>query len=152
MSTNFSQLPKDLPVPIDDGAAAHLVGSELPNVSLVSTNGTNINIRELTGRWVIYVYPMTGRPGVPLPDGWDGIPGARGCTPQLKKGAVLRKVTFIAKSKLLQFSESIKNGPLASETIVQQKRHNPMLNSARLKRDCWEKPLSDILSTTRKPI
>ena len=40
------------------------------------------NIRELKGRWVIYVYPMTGRPGVPLPDGWDGIPGARGCTPQ----------------------------------------------------------------------
>jgi peroxiredoxin len=82
MSTDFFQLPKDLPVPIDNGAAAHLVGLELPNVSLVSTNGTNINIRELTGRWVIYVYPMTGRPGVPLPDGWDGIPGARGCTPQ----------------------------------------------------------------------
>ncbi len=82
MSTDFFQLPKDLPVPIDDGAAAHLPGLKLPNVSLVSTNGTNINIRELTGRWVIYVYPMTGRPGVPLPDGWDGIPGARGCTPQ----------------------------------------------------------------------
>jgi peroxiredoxin len=82
MSTDFFPLPKDLPVPIDDGAAAHLVGLELPNVSLVSTNGTNINIKELTGRWVIYVYPMTGRPGVPLPDGWDGIPGARGCTPQ----------------------------------------------------------------------
>ena len=82
MSTDFSQLPKDLPIQIDDGAAAHLVGLELPNVSLVSTNTTNINIRELTGRWVIYVYPMTGRPGVPLPDGWDGIPGARGCTPQ----------------------------------------------------------------------
>lgn len=82
MSNNFFPLPKDLPVPIDDGAAAHLVGLELPNVSLVSTNGTNINIRELTGRWVIYVYPMTGRPGVPLPDGWNEIPGARGCTPQ----------------------------------------------------------------------
>jgi peroxiredoxin len=82
MSTDFFQLPKDLPVPIDDGAAAHLAGLELPNVSLVSTKATNINIRELTGRWVIYVYPMTGRPGVPLPDGWDGIPGARGCTPQ----------------------------------------------------------------------
>lgn len=82
MSTDFFQLPKDLPFPIDDGAAAHLVGLELPNVSLVSTNATNINIRELTGRWVIYVYPMTGRPGVPLPDGWDEIPGARGCTPQ----------------------------------------------------------------------
>jgi peroxiredoxin len=31
---------------------------------------------------VIYIYPMTGQPGVALPDGWDGIPGARGCTPQ----------------------------------------------------------------------
>ena len=82
MSTDFSQPPKDLPVPIDDGAAAHLVGLELPSVSLISTDTTNIYIRELTGRWVIYVYPMTGRPGVPLPDGWDGIPGARGCTSQ----------------------------------------------------------------------
>ena len=25
---------------------------------------------------------MTGRPGVPLPNGWDQIPGARGCTPE----------------------------------------------------------------------
>ena len=25
---------------------------------------------------------MTGRPDVRLPDGWDRIPGARGCTPQ----------------------------------------------------------------------
>jgi peroxiredoxin len=25
---------------------------------------------------------MTGQPGIPLPDGWDEIPGARGCTPQ----------------------------------------------------------------------
>jgi peroxiredoxin len=25
---------------------------------------------------------MTGVPGVALPDGWDDIPGARGCTPQ----------------------------------------------------------------------
>ena len=82
MAADFFPLPKDLPVPIDDGAAAHLVGLELPSVSLVSTNDKNINIGELTGRWVIYVYPMTGRPGVPLPDGWDAIPGARGCTPQ----------------------------------------------------------------------
>ncbi|MBO1350114.1 MAG: peroxiredoxin [Hormoscilla sp. GUM202] len=25
---------------------------------------------------------MTGQPGIPLPDGWEVIPGARGCTPQ----------------------------------------------------------------------
>jgi peroxiredoxin len=25
---------------------------------------------------------MTGVPGKPLPEGWDQIPGARGCTPQ----------------------------------------------------------------------
>ena len=25
---------------------------------------------------------MTGQPNVVLPDGWDQIPGARGCTPQ----------------------------------------------------------------------
>src|SRR5437867_10131308 len=25
---------------------------------------------------------MTGRPGTDLPDGWDSIPGARGCTPE----------------------------------------------------------------------
>jgi peroxiredoxin len=25
---------------------------------------------------------MTGVPGKPLPEGWDEIPGARGCTPQ----------------------------------------------------------------------
>lgn len=31
---------------------------------------------------VVYAYPMTGLPGVELPDGWDEIPGARGCTPE----------------------------------------------------------------------
>jgi peroxiredoxin len=31
---------------------------------------------------VLYVYPRTGRTDRPIPDGWDAIPGARGCTPQ----------------------------------------------------------------------
>jgi peroxiredoxin len=31
---------------------------------------------------VAYLYPRTGGPGIDLPDGWDLIPGARGCTPQ----------------------------------------------------------------------
>jgi peroxiredoxin len=82
MSTNLSQLPKDLPAPVDDGAASHLEGSLLPKLMLNSTDGASVNLSDLRGRWVIYIYPMTGRPDVPLPDGWDGIPGARGCTPQ----------------------------------------------------------------------
>ena len=82
MNTNFSQLPKNLPAPVDDGAASHLEGSFLPNLVLQSTDGSSVNFTGLSGRWVIYVYPMTGRPEVPLPDGWDEIPGARGCTPQ----------------------------------------------------------------------
>ena len=82
MSTNLSQLPSDLPCPVDDGAAADLEGSFLPGVVLRATDGASVNLGELKGRFVIYVYPMTGRLDVPLPDGWDGIPGARGCTPQ----------------------------------------------------------------------
>ena len=41
-----------------------------------------VNLSRLKGRTVVYIYPRTGRPGQPLPDGWDAIPGARGCTPQ----------------------------------------------------------------------
>jgi peroxiredoxin len=82
MNTNLSQLPSDLPVPHDDGAAAHLAGACLPDLTLISTDGSSVNLANLSGRWVIYVYPMTGRPDIPLPDGWDSIPGARGCTPQ----------------------------------------------------------------------
>lgn len=81
-TSNYSQLPPGLPEPTDDGAAAHLEGARLPSVVLACTDGSNTDLGALKGLWVIYVYPMTGRPGVPLPDGWDGIPGARGCTPQ----------------------------------------------------------------------
>jgi peroxiredoxin len=76
-------LPPDLPRPVDDGAADHLVGMKVPEVSLRSTNGRTISLSELPAlRTVIYCYPMTGVPGRPLPENWDTIPGARGCTPQ----------------------------------------------------------------------
>ena len=82
MNDNFFELPKDLPVPLDDGAAAHLKGMSLVKIALPSTDGATVDLSSLTGLFVIYIYPMTGRPGVPLPVGWDAIPGARGCTPQ----------------------------------------------------------------------
>lgn len=76
-------LPADLPRPIDDGACRHLPGMRLPDIELPSTSGRLVNLGELpAGRSIIYCYPMTGVPGMPLPEGWDAIPGARGCTPQ----------------------------------------------------------------------
>jgi len=80
--TNLSQLPSDLPVPQDDGAADHLVGMALPAISLSSTTHSQFDLSKVNGRLVIYCYPMTGQPNVALPEGWDQIPGARGCTPQ----------------------------------------------------------------------
>ena len=75
-------LPDDLPVPQDDGAARHLPGAKLPDIALGATAGTQVNLARLKGRTVVYIYPRTGRPGQALPTGWNGIPGARGCTPQ----------------------------------------------------------------------
>jgi peroxiredoxin len=75
-------LPDNLPVPQDDGATRHLAGMRLPDLMLSATDGSRVNLSKLAGRTVVYVYPRIGRPGVPAPDGWDAIPGARGCTPQ----------------------------------------------------------------------
>src|SRR5262245_14841743 len=79
---NLNVLPTDLPVPQDDGGARHLAGLRLPSVPLPATDGSHVDLAELSGRTVVYVYPRTGRPGEPSPEGWDQIPGARGCTPQ----------------------------------------------------------------------
>ena len=83
MSDNYQQLPDNLPVPEDDGAADHLPGTAMPAIVLRDTRGTRVELDRLgPGRTVIYLYPLSGRPGVDLPEGWDAIPGARGCTPE----------------------------------------------------------------------
>src|SRR6185437_5380681 len=68
-------------------------------IELPSTSGSMVNLAlcgseaeptsiwpnihdALVSRTIVYGYPMTGVPGAPLPEGWDAIPGARGCTPQ----------------------------------------------------------------------
>ena len=79
---NYQELPKNLPVPKDDGAAKHLAGMKLPPLTLAATDGSKVDLSRLKGRTVVYAYPRTGVPGKPLPEGWDMIPGARGCTPQ----------------------------------------------------------------------
>jgi peroxiredoxin len=76
-------LPADLPRPLDDGAADHLPGAQVPHVVLVDTDGQQVDLAALAGRSIVYAYPRTGQPGQPpLDDDWDLIPGARGCTPQ----------------------------------------------------------------------
>jgi peroxiredoxin len=77
-------LPPDLPMPMDDGAANHLVGLPVPEVALPSTDGWLVRLTNLkASRTVVYCYPRTGRPEEPpLSEDWDLIPGARGCTPE----------------------------------------------------------------------
>ena len=76
------RLPDDIPAPLDDGATDHLPGTRLPSVPLISTAGEPVDLSKLPGRTVVYCYPRTGRPDQDLPQGWNEIPGARGCTPQ----------------------------------------------------------------------
>lgn len=78
----ISSIPANLPIPSDDGACEHLENMLMPDVSLWSTDDQKINLSRLSGWNVIFCYPMTGRPGVAIPEGWVQIPGAAGCTPQ----------------------------------------------------------------------
>ena len=80
---DYRGLPEGLPVPVDDGGADGLVGSPVPDIGLSSTLGGELCLADGGARLLVaYVYPMTGTPGRALPEGWDDIPGARGCTPQ----------------------------------------------------------------------
>jgi peroxiredoxin len=80
---DYRALPRDLPVPMDDGGADGLLGRAVPAVALAATTGGALDLAQAAEQLVVvYVYPRTGRPGEPLPEGWDAIPGARGCTPQ----------------------------------------------------------------------
>jgi len=74
-------LPENLPAPQDDGAARHLPGRTLPALTFPATDGNDIALDTVsTGRWVLFLYPLTGDPGLDMPRGWDQIPGARGCS------------------------------------------------------------------------
>ena len=82
MCTSFTEVDwSKLPMPTDDGATRHLLGAPVADVALPSTAVGDVSLAKLCGRTVLFIYPMTGTPGVALPDGWDAIPGARGCTP-----------------------------------------------------------------------
>lgn len=113
---NLSELPSGLPVPTDDGATNHLTGLYLPNIQLNTTNGELVQLNKLKGKYVIYIYPMTGQPNIALPSGWDNIPGARGCTPQscnfrdhADELAKLNTVIFGLSSQTTEYQLEVKN-------------------------------------------
>ncbi|HSS74851.1 MAG TPA: peroxiredoxin [Gaiellaceae bacterium] len=76
------ELPANLPVPVDDGAADHLAGTQVPALTLESSVGPVDLALFGAERGVLYLYPRTGRPDRDVPETWDAIPGARGCTPE----------------------------------------------------------------------
>ena len=82
-SDDLLRLPNGLPEPQDDGAASHLPGSAVPSIALPSTGGGTTSLAD-GGPTLVVGFPWAGRPGEPLPDeGWDAIPGARGCTAEV---------------------------------------------------------------------
>jgi peroxiredoxin len=85
--------------PEDDGGARHLgPGVALPDVALPATDGKARSLAGLAGRWVVFIYPWTGRPGLPNPPAWDDIAGAHGSTPEAEgfrdRYETLREIGF----------------------------------------------------------
>lgn len=86
---DFTRLPLNLRVPVDDGACDHLLGMQVPSLTLKATTGGLMNLSNQKAKWtIVYCYVRTGEPGKPSPDGWDAIPGARGCTPKVAPCAI----------------------------------------------------------------
>ncbi len=111
-----------IPAPADDGAADHLAGAILPDVALASTAGGTVRLSALTGWTVLYVYPMTGRPDVPLPENWDEIPGARGCTPQ---SCAFRDLAQELAAKGVDAVYGVSTQSTAYQTEAAQRLHLP---------------------------
>lgn len=69
--------------PSSENDPARLVGSALPSLRFYASDGRPVDLGDLgPGRTVIFVYPLTGRPGVDLPRGLLEVHGARGSTDQ----------------------------------------------------------------------
>lgn len=65
----------------DSEAADHLKNITIPDISLPNQQGNPLRLNRLdTFRIILYFFPMTGRSDRPLPDNWNSIPGAKGCT------------------------------------------------------------------------
>jgi len=118
-----------LPAPQSDDGALHLQGMTLPPVSLPSTNGEQVDLSKLRGISVVFAYPMTARPDVALPDGWDMIPGARGCTPQACTFRDIHQQLLDAGADHL-FGLSVQTTDYQQETVERLHLPFPLLSDA----------------------
>ncbi len=76
-----TKILKDQPILDYDNFKNHLEGKLLPQISLTNQDGNLLKLnRTDTFRLVIYFYSLTGHPEKKLPENWDKIPGANGCT------------------------------------------------------------------------
>jgi peroxiredoxin len=71
------------PVPKGEENLSHLNNYTIKSVKLKSTDDKLVELSMMKGLTIIYIFPTTGQPDKPMPDNWDNIPGARGCTPQI---------------------------------------------------------------------
>ncbi|MCJ1354331.1 MAG: hypothetical protein MMC33_004319 [Icmadophila ericetorum] len=51
-------------------------------MSLPTTSAATLDPSTISNLTIIFLYPRTGAPNEVVPDSWNAIPGARGCTPQ----------------------------------------------------------------------
>jgi peroxiredoxin len=127
LSIEFSSLPR----PEDDGRAAHLASTAVPAIELAATDGTRVDLARQPGRLIVYAYPLTGRPGSPLPDGWDLIPGARGCTPE-SCGFRDHFAQIKDAGATLVFGLSTQDTPYQREVVQRLRLPFPLLSDASL--------------------
>ncbi len=74
-----------VPSAADQSATGHLLpGLRFPDLGFETTAGGIVHPARTRGRTVLFVYPWSGRPGVPNPPDWDDIPGAHGSTPEVE--------------------------------------------------------------------
>ena len=97
--------------PEDKKIPEKLTNLEIPDISLQSSNGEYVQLRRKESfKIVLYCYPMTGRPDRALPNNWNNIKGASGCTAEA--------ASFRDKYDQLIKDVKIKNNNFAKEHIT----------------------------------
>lgn len=146
-SQDYSLAPAGLLRPVDDGACAHLHNCKIPCLDLAATDGTSVKLATQQGVTVVFCYPMTGRPGVSLPDGWDDIPGARGRGSPAARSTCLRFCSSLIHDLQvvpLRLAATRINIPIlsCSGLICMDSPPRPQLISQRLCNACTYRTLS----------